>query len=77
MWVILEYLTKKLPTVITLSPHPFVILTTMDRVVAAAVIFTSLGVAYRLYRRYTGISLADVPGPESASFFMGMYISFC
>ncbi|OAX38351.1 cytochrome P450 [Rhizopogon vinicolor AM-OR11-026] len=39
--------------------------------VFVAVGFTTLAIVYRVYRRYTGISLADVPGPESPSFFMG------
>jgi len=41
-----------------------------------AVGFLALVMAYKAYRRYTGISLADVPGPESPSFFMGMSIPF-
>ncbi|OAX35974.1 cytochrome P450 [Rhizopogon vinicolor AM-OR11-026] len=36
-----------------------------------AVGFLALVMAYKAYRRYTGISLADVPGPESPSFIMG------
>ncbi|OAX39518.1 cytochrome P450, partial [Rhizopogon vinicolor AM-OR11-026] len=39
--------------------------------VFVAVGFTTLAIVYWVYRRYTGISLADVPGPESLSFFMG------
>ncbi|KAG1824493.1 cytochrome P450 [Suillus subaureus] len=33
--------------------------------------FTALAIVYGMYRRYTHISLADVPGPKSASFIMG------
>ncbi|KAG0708534.1 cytochrome P450 [Suillus ampliporus] len=33
--------------------------------------FAALVVVYGVYRRYTRISLADVPGPDSASFIMG------
>ena len=29
-------------------------------------------VVYAIYRRYTGISLDDVPGPENPSFLHGM-----
>jgi hypothetical protein len=34
--------------------------------------FVALAIVYGVYRRYSRISLADVPGPESASFVMGM-----
>jgi len=47
----------------------------LSQVVAAG--FASLVVVYTAYRRYVGISLADIPGPEPASFLMGMLISFC
>ncbi|OJA08989.1 hypothetical protein AZE42_09936 [Rhizopogon vesiculosus] len=40
--------------------------------VFVAVGFLALVIAYKVYRRQTGISLADVPGPESPSFIMGM-----
>ncbi|KAG2153139.1 cytochrome P450 [Suillus clintonianus] len=33
--------------------------------------FAALVIVYAVYRRYSHISLADVPGPESASFIMG------
>ncbi|OAX37779.1 cytochrome P450 [Rhizopogon vinicolor AM-OR11-026] len=33
--------------------------------------FAAAVIVYSIYRRYTGISLADVPGPEPASFIMG------
>ncbi|KAG1836808.1 cytochrome P450 [Suillus subalutaceus] len=33
--------------------------------------FAALAIVYGVYRRYSHISLADVPGPESASFTMG------
>lgn len=33
--------------------------------------FVALAIVYGAYRRYSRISLADVPGPESASFVMG------
>ncbi|KAG1839922.1 cytochrome P450 [Suillus subalutaceus] len=33
--------------------------------------FAALAIVYGVYRRYSHISLADVPGPESASFIMG------
>ncbi|KAJ8583434.1 cytochrome P450 [Rhizopogon salebrosus TDB-379] len=33
--------------------------------------FATLVIVYRVYRWYTRISLADVPGPKSASFIMG------
>ncbi|KAG1751043.1 cytochrome P450 [Suillus lakei] len=33
--------------------------------------FGALVIAYEVYRRYSHISLVDIPGPESASFFMG------
>lgn len=33
--------------------------------------FVALAIVYEVYRRYSRISLADVPGPESASFVMG------
>ncbi|OJA11405.1 hypothetical protein AZE42_12467 [Rhizopogon vesiculosus] len=33
--------------------------------------FATLVIVCMVYRRYTGISLADVPGPESPSFIMG------
>ncbi|OJA21638.1 hypothetical protein AZE42_12192 [Rhizopogon vesiculosus] len=45
-------------------------LTTMDPVFVAAA-FAALVIVYRVYHRYTRISLADVPGPEPASFIMG------
>ena len=44
--------------------------------VSVAVGFAVLAIVYRVYRRYTGISLADVPGPESPSFIMGTSIPF-
>jgi len=54
------------------------IFTTMDPLSqVAAASFASLVVVYTVYRRYAGISLADIPGPEPASFLMGMLISFC
>jgi hypothetical protein len=34
----------------------------------------ALAIVYGVYRRYSRISLADVPGPESPSFIMGMSI---
>ncbi|KAJ8585151.1 cytochrome P450, partial [Rhizopogon salebrosus TDB-379] len=43
----------------------------MDHRVFVAAGFTTLVIVYRVYRRYTRISLADVPGPKSASFIMG------
>jgi hypothetical protein len=46
----------------------------MDHIPVAAC-FAILLIIYRVYRRYTRISLADVPGPESASFIMGIRIS--
>ncbi|KAG2347348.1 cytochrome P450 [Suillus weaverae] len=42
----------------------------MDPVFVAAG-FAALSIVYWVYRRYSHISLADVPGPESASFIMG------
>ncbi|KAG1827233.1 uncharacterized protein BJ212DRAFT_1311086 [Suillus subaureus] len=36
--------------------------------------FVTLVIVYGVYCRYSHISLADVPGPESASFIMGMSI---
>ncbi|KAJ8594234.1 cytochrome P450 [Rhizopogon salebrosus TDB-379] len=42
----------------------------MDRV-SVAVGAAALILVYTVYRRYTSISLGDVPGPESASFIMG------
>ncbi|KAG1820586.1 cytochrome P450 [Suillus subaureus] len=42
----------------------------MDPVFIAAG-FVVLAIVYGVYRRYSYISLADVPGPESASFIMG------
>ena len=36
--------------------------------------FATLVIVYRVYRWYTRISLADVPGPKSASFIMGTSI---
>lgn len=33
--------------------------------------FAALAIVYGVYRRYSCVSLADVPGPESASFIMG------
>jgi hypothetical protein len=48
---------------------------TMDHILVAAG-FAVLLIIYRVYRRHTGISLADVPGPRSASFIMGMSIYF-
>ncbi|KAG1836307.1 cytochrome P450 [Suillus subluteus] len=33
--------------------------------------FAALAIVYGVYRRYSHISLADIPGPESASFIMG------
>lgn len=33
--------------------------------------FVTLAIVYGVYRRYSRISLADIPGPESASFMMG------
>ncbi|KAG1856005.1 cytochrome P450 [Suillus subalutaceus] len=47
-----------------------VFLVTMDPVFIAAG-FVALAIVYGVYRRYSHISLADVPGPESASFIMG------
>ncbi|OAX37782.1 cytochrome P450 [Rhizopogon vinicolor AM-OR11-026] len=48
-------------------------LTTMNPVFVAAA-FAALVIVYRVYHRYTRISLADVPGPEPASFIMGNII---
>ncbi|KAG0708519.1 cytochrome P450, partial [Suillus ampliporus] len=48
----------------------------MDHVFVTAG-FAALVIVYRVYRRYTRISLADVPGPDSASFITGMYIPSC
>ena len=48
----------------------------MDPVFFAAA-FTALVVVYRVYCRYTRISLADVPGPDSASFIMGVFLCIC
>ncbi|KAJ8585426.1 cytochrome P450 [Rhizopogon salebrosus TDB-379] len=42
----------------------------MDHILVAAG-FAVLLIIYRVYRRHTGISLADIPGPRSASFIMG------
>ncbi|KAG1824688.1 cytochrome P450 [Suillus subaureus] len=42
----------------------------MDPVFIAAS-FAALAIVYGVYHRYSRISLADVPGPESASFVMG------
>ncbi|KAG2037512.1 cytochrome P450 [Suillus americanus] len=47
-----------------------VYLVTMDSVFITAG-FAALAIVYGVYRRYSHISLADVPGPESASFIMG------
>jgi len=47
----------------------------MDPVPVAAA-FAGLLIVYRVYHRYTRISLADVPGPESTSFMMGASIPF-
>ena len=44
--------------------------TTMDPVLVA-IICAALVIVYNVYRRYTGISLTDVPGPVSPSFIMG------
>jgi len=44
--------------------------TTMDPVLVA-IICAALVIVYKVYRRYTGISLTDVPGPVSPSFIMG------
>jgi hypothetical protein len=65
-----------------LAFHAFEVisLTTMDHRVFVAAGFTTLVIVYRVYRRYTRISLADVPGPKSASLIMGTSISlywFC
>jgi hypothetical protein len=51
-------------------------LATMDHV-SVAVGAAALILVYTVYRRYTSISLADVPGPEPASFIMGTSIYFC
>ncbi|KAJ8592655.1 cytochrome P450 [Rhizopogon salebrosus TDB-379] len=45
-------------------------LATMDHISVVAGFTISL-IIYGVYRRYTRISLADVPGPQSASFIMG------
>jgi hypothetical protein len=47
----------------------------MDPVSVAAA-FVTLVIVYRVYHRYARISLADVPGPESASFVMGVSTPF-
>ncbi|OAX35971.1 cytochrome P450 [Rhizopogon vinicolor AM-OR11-026] len=39
--------------------------------VSVAVGFATLAIIYKIYRRYNGISLSDVAGPESPSFIMG------
>jgi hypothetical protein len=39
--------------------------------------FVALAILYGVYRRYSRISLADVPGPESASFMMGVSSLSC
>lgn len=39
-----------------------------------AVSFAAVVIVYWVYRRYTRISLADIPGPEPASFLMGISI---
>jgi hypothetical protein len=53
---------------------PSSFLATMDHISVVAGFAISL-IIYGVYRRYTRISLADVPGPQSASFIMGMSIS--
>jgi len=47
----------------------------MDPVSVAAA-FVALVIVYRVYHRYARISLADVPGPESPSFVMGVSTHF-
>src|SRR5882757_3955763 len=44
--------------------------------VSVAVGFATLAIIYKIYRRYNGISLSDVAGPESPSFIMGMSTPF-
>lgn len=39
--------------------------------------FVALAIVYGAYRRHSRISLADVPGPEPASFMMGMSSLSC
>jgi hypothetical protein len=50
-------------------------LATIDHV-SVAVGAAALIIVYTVYRRYTSISLGDVPGPEPASFIMGISIPF-
>ena len=45
---------------------------TMDPVLLAASSIAII-VVYRVYRRCTRISLADIPGPDPASFIMGLF----
>ena len=52
----------------------FQLLSDMDYKRLAALGGTA-AVVYAIYRRYTGISLDDVPGPENPSFLHGMYAS--
>jgi hypothetical protein len=51
-------------------------LATMEHV-SVAVGAATLIIVYTVYRRYTSISLAGVPGPDPASFIMGMTIPLC
>lgn len=43
----------------------------MDPLIYGLVFAISTWVVYSTYRRYTRISLADIPGPKSDSFWLG------
>ena len=46
-------------------------LAVMGPLLFSAAFTALLAISYRAYRRYTRISLTDVPGPEPESFIMG------
>ena len=45
----------------------------MEHLVQLAVVFAGLGLLRYLYRLLTRPSVADIPGPEPTSFWLGMY----
>ncbi|KAG1737830.1 cytochrome P450 [Suillus paluster] len=70
--LIVEVSSNSYERLIKLAPRALEIpfLATMGPVFVTAG-FAALVIVYGVYRRYTRISLTDVPGPDSASFIMG------
>ena len=57
------------PSHTSVLPHP-----AMDASVQVAAVLATVALACALYRLLTRPSLADVPGPEATSFWLGMCV---